>query len=300
LTTQGFDSAPPLQDTGLVLTDGNNFEARSAWWNVKQGVQSFTTTYQLWVSPNNNVADGCTFTVQNDLQGNAARGANGSGLGYVGIQNSVAVFFNLYPGVSQIGQYVNGTRTDSVDLSGSGINLHAGATYDVSLTYDGSNISAAVTDDANPIITFSTTFSTVYIPGVVQGTTAYVGFTGGTGGATSIQDILSWSYVDPPAPAAGALPTDGAQALHPGLEGVPLLGADVPTENAVSVLLISLSLVPDGPTTPLFASLPDRRSPAHQSDEEVRVYHETEKDESTKEKDGDMGYELDAWSGRTF
>jgi hypothetical protein len=136
--------------------------------------------------------------------------------------------------------------------------------------------------------------------------TAYVGFTGGTGGATSIQDILSWSYVDPPAPyrapapAAAALLTDGAQNLHPGPEGVPLLDANLPTENAVRVLLTSLNLVAERPTAPLSASLPDRRSAGREPDEQGRVYHQTAKDESTKEKEGDMGYEFDAWSGRTF
>jgi len=36
----------------------------------------------------------------------------------------------------------------------------------------------------------------VNIPGTVGGNTAYVGFTGGSGGATATQEILSWNYED--------------------------------------------------------------------------------------------------------
>ena len=35
----------------------------------------------------------------------------------------------------------------------------------------------------------------VDIPGAVGGTTAYVGFTGGTGGTVSTQKILTWTYL---------------------------------------------------------------------------------------------------------
>jgi hypothetical protein len=199
------------------------------------------------VDPNNNAADGFTFTVQNDPNGTAALGDNGGGLGYAGIQNSVALFFDLYPGVSQVGQYVNGTRTDTFDLGGGGIDLHAGAALDVTLTYDGTQFRVTVTDDANPANTFSTTFSAVDIPGVVQGTTAYVGFTGGTGGSTSIQDIRTWSYVDPPAPYRPPEPAAGARSMG---------DAGIPARDVVRVLSVSMDHVPQGLPTGLPAPLP--------------------------------------------
>jgi hypothetical protein len=34
----------------------------------------------------------------------------------------------------------------------------------------------------------------VNIPSVVGASTAYVGFTGGTGGLTATQNVLTWSY----------------------------------------------------------------------------------------------------------
>src|SRR5262249_49375020 len=40
---------------------------------------------------------------------------------------------------------------------------------------------------------FTTSFK-VNIPSVVGGNTAFVGFTGGTGGSTATQEILTWTY----------------------------------------------------------------------------------------------------------
>jgi hypothetical protein len=39
-----------------------------------------------------------------------------------------------------------------------------------------------------------TTSFTVNIPATVGNNTAYVGFTGGTGGASSTQQILAWTF----------------------------------------------------------------------------------------------------------
>ena len=44
-----------------------------------------------------------------------------------------------------------------------------------------------------PAQTFTTSW-TVNIPAVVGGNTALVGFTGGTGGLTAIQEVLNWTY----------------------------------------------------------------------------------------------------------
>jgi hypothetical protein len=38
---------------------------------------------------------------------------------------------------------------------------------------------------------------TVNIPSVVGSDTAYVGFTGSTGGETATQNVLSWTYAAP-------------------------------------------------------------------------------------------------------
>ena len=52
--------------------------------------------------------------------------------------------------------------------------------------------------------TYSTSWA-IDIPATVGGDTAYVGFTAGTGGLTSTQNVLTWTYA--PGPVAPALPT---------------------------------------------------------------------------------------------
>jgi beta-glucanase (GH16 family) len=210
LIANGFGNASLTSGTALRLTDGNGFEARSVWYNIRQPVDVFTSHFTFLIDPNNNDADGFTFAVQNDADGTAARGGLGGNLGYVGVKRSVAVFFRLYPSANLVGQYVNGTVTDSISLDGSGIDLHSGALYDTVLTYDGTALSVTITDLANPDTTFTTTFSSVDIPATVGAPSAYVGFTGGTGGGTAIQDILTWTYYQGNGPFApqgiGGLP----------------------------------------------------------------------------------------------
>jgi hypothetical protein len=63
------------------------------------------------------------------------------------------------------------------------------------LSYNGTNLSLTITDTVTAA-TFTTAFP-VNISGTVGGTTAYVGFTGGTGGATAIQQIVQWTYNTP-------------------------------------------------------------------------------------------------------
>jgi hypothetical protein len=48
------------------------------------------------------------------------------------------------------------------------------------------------------------------IPSTVGGSTAYVGFTGGTGGLTAVLDVVSWTYSASPGqtPAVPAAPTN--------------------------------------------------------------------------------------------
>ena len=62
----------------------------------------------------------------------------------------------------------------------------------VQLSYNGTTLTMTITD-ATTSAKFTTSW-TVNIPTEVGSTTALVGFTGGTGGLTSIQDVLSWTF----------------------------------------------------------------------------------------------------------
>jgi hypothetical protein len=79
-----------------------------------------------------------------------------------------------------------------VDMTSSGLSLLNGSALNVHMTYDGTTLRWTITDPGA-----GTSFSTsaaVNIPSIVGGTTAYVGFTAGTGGLSAIQDILTWTW----------------------------------------------------------------------------------------------------------
>ena len=81
----------------------------------------------------------------------------------------------------------------AINLTGTGINLHDGDYFNTTVTYDGTNLVLTITDYVT-LATWSQSFP-INIPAIVGGNTAYVGFTGGTGGNTSSQKILSWTYL---------------------------------------------------------------------------------------------------------
>ncbi len=182
-----------LNGNVLQLTDGGRFEASSAWV-AEMPVWSFTSdfTFQL-INP---TADGITFTIQN--AGSHAIGAYGGGLAYQGIGKSVAIKFDLWnndgEGINSTGVYLNGAMPSvpAIDLTGTGIDLHSGHVMQVHVAYYNGTLSYTITDTVTGAAVTET--ATVNIPTVVGSDYAYVGFTGGTGGSTATQDILTWTY----------------------------------------------------------------------------------------------------------
>ena len=202
-----------LNGSLLELTDGGQFEASSAWYATRVNVQNFVTDFTFQITPGT-TADGFTFA----LQGNstAALGVAGGPLGYGldsatgtgGISNSVAVKFDLYDnfgeGIDSTGLYINGASPTIpfVDMSGSGVDLHSGDVFDVHMIYGGTSLSMTITDTVTNAV-FAHTW-TIDIPGTIGATTAFAGFTGGTGGITATQNILTWTLG--PTPVVGFAP----------------------------------------------------------------------------------------------
>ena len=181
----------------LQLTDGGTNEERSAWFTTKVPVQTFTTNFTF--QQMNASADGMTFVIQgNNIW---SLGDPGGGLAYQGIANSVAVKFDLYnnagEGSDSTGIYTGGAAptVPSVDLSSTVINLHSGDTMGVQMVYNGTTLTMTLTDTVTNATV--TEVFTVNIPSAVGGNTAYVGFTGSTGGETATQNVLSWTYSAP-------------------------------------------------------------------------------------------------------
>ncbi len=207
----GFPNATGLQLNGatkvlsnvLQLTDTGQNEAGSAFWTTPVNIQAFTTNFTFQLSSAG--ADGFTFTIQN--AGPTAIGGLGGGLGYgpdpdtgtpAGIAKSIAIKFDIYnnsgEGTDSTGIFANGVSPTipAVDLTSSGIVLASGDTISAQLVYNGTTLTLNLTDTVTNN-TFSHAF-TVNIPTTIGGTSAYVGFTGGTGGYTAIQKIQSWTF----------------------------------------------------------------------------------------------------------
>ena len=199
----------------LQLTDGRGNESRSAWFATPVPVQSFTTDFTF--QQLNASADGMTFAIQPNSH--AGQGDTGGGLGYQGIPKSVAVKFDLYnnagEGPDSTGLYTDGASptVPAVNLSSTPINLHSGDVMHAHLVYDGTNLTMTLTDTVTSGSV--TEVFPVNIPSIVGGDTAYVGFTGGTGGETATQNVLSWSFVDTAATVTSATKTTAAPTFSP-------------------------------------------------------------------------------------
>jgi hypothetical protein len=193
------------------------------------GTGAFTTTFTLQDQNVNGSADGAAFVIQN-----AGTGALGGGglLGYSGITPSLAVAFDLYSGGSHNSTtdlFINGNvdKSQAIDMGPSGIVLGSNHPLLVTLTYNGKlTLTETVTDTVT-----NKTFTTSYLLSqtltqLIGGSAAYVGFTAGTGGETSIQRILNWSgtFTNSGANGGSALDSSGNSNTGTLLGGVTHVG----------------------------------------------------------------------------
>jgi hypothetical protein len=193
------------------LVDGGGNENGGFFTTSRLGVDNFTTTFTFQFSGGAS-ADGMCFVIQGASPTALITGQGGGGLGYgsdhvggpQGIPNSIAIKFDLYQnateGPDSTGLFVNGdsptvpSSPDDVlvDLRGTGIDLHSGHVFQVTLSYDGSTLTEDIVDTATGgefIVSYG-----VDIVGQLGGNVGYAGFTAGTGGLTTIADIQSWTY----------------------------------------------------------------------------------------------------------
>jgi Chitobiase/beta-hexosaminidase C-terminal domain/Bacterial lectin len=222
-----FNGGSALSGTRLRVTDGNISEARSVFWTTPLNVQSFTTDFTFQQAQGTNpTGDGLAFVLQNS--GATAVGPLGGGLAYGpdsagatgGIANSTAIKFDLYDnsgeGPNSTGLYTNGASptTPATDLTSAGVNLHSGNIMRAHITYNGTTLTLTISDTVTGA-EFATSWP-LNIPTTIGSTTAYAGFTGGSGGATAVQDILTWKYTSGSPQAAVRYSTTGLTAVSSG------------------------------------------------------------------------------------
>jgi fibronectin type 3 domain-containing protein len=235
-----YNGSAKINGTSAELTDGGGGEAGSVFSTNPVSVASFTTQFTFQLTNAN--ADGFTFTIQGN--GPTALGGAGGSLGYAGMGNSVAVKFDLFnnagEGIDSTGEYTDGAAptVPAIDLTNTGINLHSGDVFQVTMTYSGTTLNVSVTDTKTNASASQS--YTVNIPQVIGGTTGYVGFTGGTGGTTVVQNILTWVY-SPTATTPPAAPTN--------LNGNVVSGSEIDlswTNNANNATAILVDRSSDG------------------------------------------------------
>src|SRR5262249_45649002 len=148
-------------------------------------------------------------------RGSAALGDGGGHAGYFGIQNSIAIKFDLWTNGTHTpttGLFRNGESPSTSDQSPAGsedvtvtggLQVNSGDPIQVALIYNGTTLTENLLDTVT-----GATFTQDYLVNLQQilgGTSAYIGFTGGTGGASAVQDVLSWTYTPTSVPPVASL-----------------------------------------------------------------------------------------------
>jgi hypothetical protein len=216
--------------TVLRLTANQGGWATSSWYQAPQVVANgFSTTFSFQLGSTSTYnADGFAFVIQNSSL--SALGSGGCGIGFGGsssgcassggIPNSVAIEFNTYPNGAGVDpssddvtiQNCGGITPNSVDLTCSlkyndltgKINLTDGNVHVAAITYTPSALLTCGVSGTQTCSTLDVVLDGVDLfPGGVffdittiglSGSSAYVGFTAGTGGGNDDQDILSWTF----------------------------------------------------------------------------------------------------------
>jgi hypothetical protein len=212
----------------------------SGGWNA-----SFIYNY---TGTTNSPADGMTFALENDPRGAGALGGGGGQLGYGGgfsttpingsngIINSESFPINVYSGDGGQGvsQYPNAGTVNAYGgsyLSTSPVSV-TGGTMGIDLSFNGgSSVTETLTQGTN---TYSTTYSVPAYQSVLGGgNTAYVGFTGATGGLNAGQQISDFQFTPTgsqvpktinifhPGDVVAGIQTSGGSANSPSAEPAP-------------------------------------------------------------------------------
>ena len=161
-TKNGSVAYDPNQWVYLLTTGAD--QVGSLWHNTEQGVANgFHTIFSFRIQPDQILGDGFAFVLQNDPAFLTAIGAGGSGLGYAGLTNTLAIEFDTFsfgpPGEFDgvhVAVHSNGNGAVSEDQSNQ--LAVAAIPFDVTRLYE----------DVNVAITYKPADEQAELPGTLE------------------------------------------------------------------------------------------------------------------------------------
>jgi len=186
-----------IEDNVLSLTQSGSADtANAAWFKTPLAIdQPFAVGFSYQGQANG--ADGIALVFQNSSSGTAAVGSTGSGVGYAGIGNSLALVLDIYSGNGAGGSGMAiATNGASWTLTNTGpVALNSSHLIDVVFSYDpvAQTLTVVLTDTVNGDQYTSVTTG-IDLATITGGNTATLGFTGGDGDVTATQAIRNFTW----------------------------------------------------------------------------------------------------------
>jgi hypothetical protein len=188
------------------MTTAVNSENRSVWAPQPVSVTNTAGFSASFIYQATGTADGVTFDLQDDPRGTAALGTGGGDLGYNGaagtaISPSASIQINLYqtsngsPNAGTVFETNGGLPPAYGNNSVLPVVLNSGDKILVTLAYNGSaNTLQENLVDQSTAASYTITYTGVNFQTILGATTAYIGFTGSTGGYNAAQNVSNLSY----------------------------------------------------------------------------------------------------------
>ncbi|MCC6511936.1 MAG: PQQ-dependent sugar dehydrogenase, partial [Pirellulaceae bacterium] len=216
-TTQGMRINGNASAAFSTIQLTNNLPNRrgSAFYTTSVPIQadsSFQSFFQFRTTPVTTGGDGFAFVVHNDSRGATALGTGGAGLGYAGIQNSLAIAFDTIRKPSDLSEnhlsiYRNGEVSAPLATMNINQDFNTGSPNYAWVEYNGDSdtlsvyISSTTTKPATPTLTTEVALRDQ------TGSRAFFGFTAATSGLHQAHRLYSWQLnFERPAPLPGNAP----------------------------------------------------------------------------------------------
>lgn len=191
-----------VSGSSAVLASSQSDRRGSVFTTSQLGVAQFSAVFQFRITSPGGIsdgtaagADGLTFTLQRVAS--TQLGQLGAGIGYGGINNSIAVEFDTFennydPSSNHIGINTHGSMSSLVTANVAQA-FDDGTAWTVWVDYNGTVLEVrASRDGLRPAA--ATLTKTIDIAGTIGGSTAFLGFTAATGAAFGTHEVLGFGF----------------------------------------------------------------------------------------------------------